>query len=427
MNTQTNAKKAALAVLLIAVICIFAACSKRQPSDGGQTKIRVASWDAGTSVLFIDLTEAFRQAHPGIGLEIIDIPAADYEQKLQIMLNGGSDVDVFFIRMGDTTKGMFNRGQLADLSAYLSRDNVSLADFNGLADRYVFDGQVAALPTRFDYYVNFYNKGIFDKAGIPYPSNDMTWAEWEGLAGRLASDRGNNKVYGALFMTWPECVWNWAIQDGRHTIMDTDYSFFKPYYEMALRMQKAGSLYGYGDLRSGGIHYSSAFFQGNVAMLPMGTWFSTGIIDRVNSNETDIRWGIATLPHAPDIESGWTVGSVTPIAMNKSSRKKDTAWEFINFVTGKEGAEIYAKYGQFPGRADGAIMETIAAGPGMPEGSLEALAVKNLTLDRPMADQVAEVRQMLDREHSLIMLGEVSIDRGIENMSKRSKEIQSAK
>jgi multiple sugar transport system substrate-binding protein len=71
-----------------------------------------------------------------------------------------------------------------------------------------------------------------------------------------------------------------------------------------------------------------------------------------------------------------------------------------------------------------AIMSAYANRPGMPKGSQEALAVKNISLDRPMVDRVAEVDRMLGQEHGLIMLGEVSIDKGLENMAKRSKEIQ---
>jgi multiple sugar transport system substrate-binding protein len=66
----------------------------------------------------------------------------------------------------------------------------------------------------------------------------------------------------------------------------------------------------------------------------------------------------------------------------------------------------------------------IANIPGMPQGMLEALAVKNIALDRPMVDYVAEVNQMLGEEHSLIMLKEVGIDEGLAKMARRSREIQ---
>jgi len=406
--------------LLFTVFCVFSACQR----NVDKMTIRVAHWDMTTNNYVTALIETFKQANLGVSVEIIDIPSADYTQRLTVMLNGGSDVDVFWIKDGDTTKSIANRGQLADLTGYIMQDNINLRDFHGLADRFIIDNKIVALPASTGYYVLYYNKDIFDNMQIPYPSNNMTWAEWENLAGQLTSGSGNNKIYGGLLHTWQACVQNWGVQDGRHTIMETDYSFFKPYYEMALRMQRAGHIQDYGILRAGGLHYSSLFLQGNVATLPMGTWFFTTVIERIKNNESDIRWGISTLPHPYHVESGWTIGSVTPIAMNQASRNKDLAWEFTNFVTGIEGAKIYASYGQFPGRANNETLEVIASIPGMPEGAAKALAVKNIALDRPMELKVGEINQMLGEEHSLIMLGEISIQNGLENMAKRSKEIQ---
>jgi multiple sugar transport system substrate-binding protein len=205
--------------------------------------------------------------------------------------------------------------------------------------------------------------------------------------------------------------------------MATDYSFFKPWYEMVLRMQDAGSLWDYGTLKTAGIHYSSAFLQGSVATMPQGTWFLSTIIDRINSGEAKLRWGIATIPHPNGVEAGWTVGSTTPIAINQASKNKDAAWEFVKFVTGEEGAKFYAQAGAFPSRANSETLTQIANISGMPEGAKEALTVRHISLDRPYEEHVTGINQMLGEEHSLIMLKEVSIDQGLAAMAKRSKEI----
>jgi multiple sugar transport system substrate-binding protein len=422
-----NLKKTAPAVLLAAsLLCAFAGCSKKAETAtvSGPVTIKVANWDTSTMPYIPAILDAFKNIQPNITVEILDSPSSDYTQKLSVMLNGGSDLDAFWIKDGDTAAGLVKRGQLADLTAYAQRDTIDLKAYNGLADRLTINGSLVALPARTDYYVLYYNKDIFDKAGVPYPSNNMTWIEWEQLAKRLTSGSGNNKVYGALLHTWNACVQNWGVQDGRNTIMATDYGFFRPYYAMAVRMQQDGTLWDYGALRTGGIHYSSAFLQGNVATMPMGTWFISTIIDRINKGEASLRWGIAALPHPPGSESGWTVGSVTPIAINQASGKKDAAWEFAKFVTSAEGAKLYAVNNAIPGRATDETLLSIAAADGMPEGAFEALTVKNISLDRPYIDQVAEINQMLNEEHSLIMLGEVSVEQGLANMAKRSKEIQ---
>jgi multiple sugar transport system substrate-binding protein len=416
-------KKTFLCCLLVLAASLAFANGGQAATATGPVNIKVANWDSASMSVMGPLLDAFKRNQPNITIEILDTPSADYTQKLSIMLNGGTELDAFWIKDGDTTKGLVNRGQLADLSGYVRRDNIDLKAFNGLADRFNINGKLVALPVSTGFYVLYYNKDIFDKAGVPYPSNNLTWTEWEQLAGRVTSGSGNNKIYGALLHTWNACVQNWGVQDGKNTIIATDYSFFKPYYEMALRMQKAGTLWDYGALRSGGIGYANAFLQGNIATMPMGTWFMTTMVDRINKGEVTMNWGIATLPHPPGVEAGWTVGSVTPMAINQASTKKDAAWEFVKFVASDEGAKINAQFGTIPSRANDSTMAAIANAPGMPAGSLQAMAVKNIALDRPMEDKVAEINQMLNEEHSLIMLGEVTVDAGLANMARRAKEI----
>ena len=63
-----------------------------------------------------------------------------------------------------------------------------------------YNGKQVALPFKSDYYVLYYNKDIFDAANVEYPSNDMTWDEWEEMCTKLTSGEGNNKVYGGYLL-----------------------------------------------------------------------------------------------------------------------------------------------------------------------------------------------------------------------------------
>lgn len=425
-----NVKGVLTAVLLLAIGVFVSAggASQQQTASasqgGGSVTIKVGVWDLATSAYYADLVKEFEAKNPGIKVEPLDSPSTDYTNKLTIQLNGGSDIDVFWIKDGDTTLSFANRGQLADLSAYIRKDNIDLTAYNGLAERFNIGGKIVAIPASSGWYVLYYNKDIFDKAGVPYPSHDMTWEQYEALAKRLTSGSGSGKIWGGHLHTWQACVENWAVQDGKHTIVETDYSFFKPYYEMALRMQEAGIIQDYGTLKTGGISYTNAFLQGNVATLPMGTWFYSTIIDRINKGEAKLNWGMSVLPHPAGTPAGWTVGSVTPIAVNQNSKHKDAAWEFVKFITSEQGANIYAKWGQLPSRANTQNLTAIAGAAGMPGDALQALTVKNIALDRPMVPFVNEVNTMLAEEHGLILLKEKTVDKGLADMAKRSKEIQ---
>ena len=66
-------------------------------------------------------------------------------------------MDAFWIKDGDTTKSLVNRGQLADLGSYIIRDNIDLKAYNGLAERFLIGGRIVAMPARTDYYILYYN------------------------------------------------------------------------------------------------------------------------------------------------------------------------------------------------------------------------------------------------------------------------------
>ena len=112
------------------------------------------------------------------------------------------------------------------------------------------------------------------------------------------------------------------------------------------------------------------------------------------------------------------------MGINANSKNKDAAWEFVKFVSGAEGAQIYAENGDIPASKNDEVVKTIVSIEGMPEGAEEALQTKNIALDRPMDEKSAEVNQMIGEEHSLIMIGELSVDDGLAEMAERSKEIQ---
>ena len=58
-----------------------------------------------------------------------------------------------------------------------------------------------------------------------------------------------------------------------------------PMYNMVIRMQDDGIIMDYGELRTGSIHYSGVFENGQVAMLPMGSWFIGTMIQAADDGD----------------------------------------------------------------------------------------------------------------------------------------------
>ena len=70
----------------------------------------------------------------------------------------------------------------------LTRDT---ADFNGTIEQLTTDdGNFYAVPFRSDFWVLYYNKDLFDAAGVEYPSNDMTMEDYDALARKMTSGEG---------------------------------------------------------------------------------------------------------------------------------------------------------------------------------------------------------------------------------------------
>lgn len=392
-------------------------------ASGGKVKLSISVWDNTASLQMTAVTEAFMKKNPNVEIEIIDTQADEYDNKLTVMLSGGnSDPDVILVKNAESQVTMKNKNQLLSLEEYIKRDSFDLSVYSGAAEKLKMDDAQFTLPLRKDWYVLYYNKSVFDEAGVPYPSDDMTWAEYEELARKMTKGEGSAKIYGSHNHTWMGMVSNWALQDGKNTLMSEDYSFLKPSYEQALRLQDEGIVQSYANLKTASIHYISAFEQGNIAMMPMGCWFIGTLINDKKQNNFEFDWGVTRIPHPEGVEAGTVVGAVTPIGINAKSDVPDVAWEFVKFAAGVEGAEILATYGGFPAAESDAVTAALANMEGFPEDGRSALTTTGFVFDRPLDAKMASVRKVIEEEHDLIMIGEQDIDTGIENMNQRAKE-----
>lgn len=220
-----------------------------------------------------------------------------------------------------------------------------------------------------------------------------------------------------------------GVLDGKHTILDGNYDFMKPYYEMVLAEEADGVVRKYSDLKTEGLHYSAAFSGGDVAMLNMGSWFIATMISNLNSGEYDSglcgNWGIVKYPHAEGVEAGSTLGTITGLAVTTATDTPDAAWDFVKWVSGSEGAAVMASSGNFPAIMTDEVKDMIAGLDGFPtdEQSKEALTVSNLYLEVPYAPNVSEINSVLDSYHGSIMTGEMSVDEGIEAMNNEVQKI----
>ncbi|MCD8367649.1 MAG: sugar ABC transporter substrate-binding protein [Clostridiales bacterium] len=393
-----------------------------------EVTITWALWDYDSTAYWSALKEGYESTHEGVTIEVIDLGSTDYMTQLATQLAGGnSELDVVSIKDIPGYSNLINLGLLEAMNDNLAIDE---ADFNGVLEQLTADdGNYYAVPFRSDFWVLYYNKDIFDAAGIDYPTNDMTMEEYDALARELTSGEGSEKIYGTHYHTWRSDVTLFGILDGEHTIIDGEYDFLTDYYNLVLSEQEDGICMDYGELKTSGLHYSAAFENGQAAMCPMGSWFIATLQtynSEAEANGVDeVNFGIVKYPHPDGVEAGTTLGTVTSLGVNTNSENKEAAIDFVNWCASSEGADIMASTGSFPAVSTDDTVSIISATEGFPsdESSLEALNTVAVYLEMPLSSYASEIETILNTEHDAIMTGAETVEEGIANMNEQVQAI----
>ena len=393
-------------------------------TEGEAITLKWAIWDKDITPYWTALKDAYEAANSNVTIELTDLGSTDYMTVLATELSGsGSDFDVVTIKDVPGYATLVSKNTLEPLDSYISEAGIDLSQYGGVDSQVRVNDSLYELPFRNDFWLIYYNKDIFDAAGISYPDNDMTFEEYDALARQVADPTFGSQIYGTHYHTWRSAVQLFGVLDGKHSILDGNYDFFKPYYEMILKEEDDQIARNYADLSAEGLHYSAAFSGGDVALMNMGSWFISTLIANIKSGEYDAslcgNQGLVKYPHAEGVAPGSTIGTITGLAVTSVSDQKQAAFDFVKWVSGEEGAKVMAETGNFPALMNSEISDIIAGLEGFPadEASKEALSVSNLYLEAPYAENVSQINDILDTYHKSIMNREITVDEGIAKMN----------
>ena len=172
-------RSATLAVLLTLLV---AACNTSPtPKEPTVIIFAIPGFVTGlTKANFRGLVDAFNQANPDLEVRLRAITiqeAMDVDDPFyDIMLNEEWDIDAFFAYGGSFAKGMARDGRIIKLQPLLEANpSWELDDFySRVLAQFQYDGDLWGIPTEFVPLVMFYNKDLFDEAGVAYPQSGWT-------------------------------------------------------------------------------------------------------------------------------------------------------------------------------------------------------------------------------------------------------------
>lgn len=164
----------------------------------GAVTLTLGIWDSNQEPFTRELCEAYQRENPEVNIEIQLTPfrqgVGEYWTKLEAGAMGGTAPDVFWCN-GLHAQSYMEGGILLDLQDYIEKAGYDLSVFpQAIRDLYTFDGHLYAIPKDFDLNAVWYNKEIFDEAGVSYPERGWTWDDMVDTARKLTDKEKG--IYG---------------------------------------------------------------------------------------------------------------------------------------------------------------------------------------------------------------------------------------
>jgi multiple sugar transport system substrate-binding protein len=133
----------------------------------------------------------------GIPVNIQVVDWDNYWTLLEAGATGGQMPDVFWMHSNNANIYM-EYDILLDLTDYIAKDGVDMsAYYDGITKLYNMNGRQFAIPKDHDTIALIYNKAIFDKYGVDYPTNDWTWEDFYEAGKKITEAGKADGVYGA--------------------------------------------------------------------------------------------------------------------------------------------------------------------------------------------------------------------------------------
>ncbi|MFC4019471.1 ABC transporter substrate-binding protein [Micromonospora sp. GCM10011542] len=171
-----------------AVLAALAAtgCSGSGGKDGKVT-LSYATWSDDQKPAMEAIAKAFEDKHPNIDVQVQVLPWPEYWSTLQVGAAGRTAPDAFWM-LADQFPAYAKGNQLLDITSAVKTAGVDLAAYpKAVLDLYDVDGKLLGLPKDFDTNGIWFNKALFDKAGVAYPDDSWTWDDARAAARKLTN------------------------------------------------------------------------------------------------------------------------------------------------------------------------------------------------------------------------------------------------
>ncbi|NJN28951.1 MAG: sugar ABC transporter substrate-binding protein [Cyclobacteriaceae bacterium] len=370
-------------------------------------------------------------------MEIIELTGTPTEQydKLTVMLTAGQNIDGVVMWSDDSYDRFVSLGFLEPLNDYIKKDSINLDPIKGLIEKASRKGTIYALPFQNSVWVTYYNKNIFDAAGVPYPMIIGPGKNIRRLQRNLPAGRAQKK-FGVPYTLTGTRQWaaiasqegvSYYKEDGTPNVDHPAFlKYFKMRYQMTMVDKTVPSVI---DNKMAKVHYSKAFSTGKYGMLIVGEW-AIGQIDKNVEGKYDFKYDIQVMPHPKGSKpTTWGTGSWYGINKRSSKEQKDLTWEFVKFLNGPEGAEYMATLNRMPAAPTPKAIELFKKSAPAFVSNINALFVNyNYCTEKPFGENSNIFNKIMQEESDLGLAGAKPLEKALQDAKERiQKEIAATK
>ena len=267
-------------------------------SSSGELQVNI--WDNNQLAGLQQIADEW-SAESGVKVKINVVDWDNYWTLLEAGASGGQMPDVFWMH-SNTAQMYMENDLLLNLDDYIANDDtVDMSKFyEGVVELYNRDdnGSQYALPKDHDTIALLYNKAIFDKYGVDYPTDDWTWEDVRDAAAKITEAGKADEVYGYAINTsnnqdgWYNIVYDYGAQvitdDHKGTTIGSEQG--KAGMEMMRQILEVAAP----QTVVAETGTDSLFNSGKVGMITQGSW----MINTFYTNENHDNYAWAMLPYA---------------------------------------------------------------------------------------------------------------------------------
>ncbi len=335
-------------VLIVVIIGVTFSCVKRVKNDN-KVVIRVAYWGGPEEIKIItDLMKQWEATHTNIIVKLQHTKGgSDYISKILTQMAGDSAPDIVFTEV-NVFVPMYEKNIFLDLTPFIKKDKeFNINDFfQPVVKRFTRNGEIYVIPRDIaPFACVYYNKQLFDEAGVAYPTDNWNFNDLLRIAKKLTKRDANGNIiqYGFYSWSWMNFVYSFggkitdSVEHPAKCMLGSPASLrgLQFYMDLCNKYKVSPSPLALKSLDQGP---AEMFMAGKLAMMTSGIW-ETPRFRKIKSFD----WDIVMFPKGPVKRAFGSGGS--GYAITKATKHPEEAWEVLKALAGVKGQEWLAKTG----------------------------------------------------------------------------------